>query len=686
MRLFLLLLLISSTVCGQNNIVSAQSSSSLQELEEVVLSATRTARQLSSLPLNAQLIAKDEIKSINAIRLTDILAEQTGLITVPDFGGGEGIQMQGLDSQYTLILIDGFPLIGRSAGTLDINRLTVGNIEQIEIIKGASSSLYGNEALGGVINIVTKTAKEGASTQLDWRQASFGTSDVSIQGNYKQKALSAQLFANRYSSQGYQLNNTAVLSTVEPFENITLQAKVNYHFSDKTSVGINTRLYNQHQDLTLSETQKGESETEEWNLGIKLDHRFNKQWNAYFELYSTAFIAEEYLNTPSKTALNYFDQRFVRPELRVHYNNEKNQSIIFGLGTTHESLYRTNFTAKPVFDAPYLYAQFDGKLNDKVNMIIGARFDNHNKYQEQFSPKLALRFRLNERIALKTSIGYGFKAPDFRQLYFDFSNSTIGYTVLGYNAVSTRLPALETSGQIATTLVDLSNFDADLKAESSISFNLGLDFKPSARLSSSINLFRNNIHNLIDTQVVARKTNGQNVFSYFNLDQVFTQGIEFNQFWKWNDHFSLKGGYQLLYAKDKEALKAFQQGNVFARKSAGAPAFRLDKNDYFGLLNRSRHMANLKFTYTNPIKNLNANIRVTYRSRYGLFDNNDNSYLDQFDRFVSGYTLWDFAANKRWNKHLRMGIGIDDLFNFTDPVNISNIPGRIYYGKLTFKL
>ena len=72
-----------------------------------------------------------------------------------NFIGGEGVQMQGLDSEYTLVLIDGVPLIGRSAGTLDLSRLSVGNIKQIEIVKGASSSLYGSEALGGVINIIT---------------------------------------------------------------------------------------------------------------------------------------------------------------------------------------------------------------------------------------------------------------------------------------------------------------------------------------------------------------------------------------------------------------------------------------------------------------------------------------------------------------------------------------------------
>ncbi len=84
-----------------------------KKLDEVVITATRTLRQLSSLPMPVQVVSKADIKRSNSVRLSDILNEQTGLITIPDFGGGEGIQLQGLDSQSTLILIDGVPLIGR---------------------------------------------------------------------------------------------------------------------------------------------------------------------------------------------------------------------------------------------------------------------------------------------------------------------------------------------------------------------------------------------------------------------------------------------------------------------------------------------------------------------------------------------------------------------------------------------
>ncbi len=89
------------------NFIAFSQEEKTENLDEVVITATRTLRQLSSLPLPAQMISKKEIKSTNSVKLIDILNEQTGLVTVPDYGGGEGVQLQGMDSQYTLILIDG---------------------------------------------------------------------------------------------------------------------------------------------------------------------------------------------------------------------------------------------------------------------------------------------------------------------------------------------------------------------------------------------------------------------------------------------------------------------------------------------------------------------------------------------------------------------------------------------------
>ena len=93
-------------------------------------------------------------------------------------------------------------------------------------------------------------------------------------------------------------------------------------------------------------------------------------------------------------------------------------------------------------------------------------------------------------------------------------------------------------------------------------------------------------------------------------------------------------------------------------------------------------MANVKVFYTIPKWNLDANIRSTYRSKYGIFDSNGNTYLDAFDEFIDPYAIWDVAINKTLYKNYQIGFGIDNLFDFNDPQNISNIAGRLIYGTL----
>ncbi|QCK16549.1 TonB-dependent receptor plug domain-containing protein [Mangrovivirga cuniculi] len=657
---------------------------SIKELPEIVITATRTERQLTSLPMPVDIVTKEEISKINSVRLSDILNEQTGLITIPDFGNGEGIQLQGLDSQYTLILIDGVPLIGRRAGTLDLSRISVGNIKQIEIIKGASSSLYGNEALGGVINIITERPQEGFNGDVNYRYSTFNSHDLSTNLNFKKEKIGLSTFFNRFSSNGYDLQEGDLVNTVEEFYNYTLSNKLTYDFNKRTKFLLSGRLYYQNQDNVASDSLRGESQTRDWNTLLKVDHIFNNKLDAYLELYATNYQSEEYLNQASGERFTHseFDQLFLRPEIRLNYQVNKNNSFYGGAGLTHERLERDDFFGTPQFSSPYFYIQYDGTINRNLNLILGARFDSHSVYKSQFSPKGAIRYSLNHKFAVKASVGYGFKTPDFRQLYFDFSNATIGYTVLGYNAVTTRIPQLESEGQLVSIEVPLSDFENDLKPESSIGYNLGFEFNPVSNIDLSLNLFRNDINNLIDTRVVARKTNGQNVFSYYNINRVTTQGVEFNFSYNYSEDLKLTGGYQLLYAVDRNALDVFDEGLVFARTSPDSPTFRLEVSDYFGLLNRSRHMFNFKVFYTIPEWKVDVNLRTTYRSKYGIVDSNGNSYLDRYDDFVNGYSIIDIAINKKIKKRYKIGLGADNIFNFTDPQNITNVPGRILYSTI----
>ena len=663
----------------------------VEKLNEVVITATRTARQLSSLPLPVTLISKKKIIQSGTIRLNEILNEQTGIITVSDESGFEGVQIQGIASDYILILIDGVPLVGRSAGNFDLSRLTVGNIKQIEVVKGPSSSLYGSEALGGVINIITEKPKsEELHGNASYRFGSFTQQDINLDIKQRINKFRYAFFANRFSSEGYDLNPDVEGQTVNPFENYTLNGRVFYDFNYKLSLFSSLRFYDQTQEagFTFDDTAfEGDTEEQEWNAHIRLDHKWNDNFDMDYELYYTNYKASERLASPISDEVlsdSDFDQKLLRPEVRGNYDFAEAGTFTAGIGFQYDELDRTFFDDKVSFNSQYVYAQYDVNPIENLNVILGGRFDNHSEYSNQFSPKLALRYKLTDDISLKGSVGYGFKAPDFRQLYFDFTNSAVGYTVLGYNVAIDKLEELQALGQILDVVVSTDDLDNPLEAESSVGYNLGITYKK-GKWNTELNLFRNDFKNLIDTRIIARKTNGQNVFSYVNFDEIYTTGLEVNAGYKINKNLNINAGYQLLYAFDKTKEELVENGEVFARDPQTNQTVVVDKSDYFGLVNRSRHNANFKVFYDIPKIKANINLRLLYRSKYAQFDTNGNGLIDTYDTsFIDGYVTTNIAASKTFFKDFNLQIGANNLFDYTDE-NIPSLPGIQGYSRLNYQ-
>lgn len=659
----------------------------VNQLNEVVVTATRTERKLSSLPLPTSIITSEVISRAGVTRLNEILAEQTGLITIPDFGGVEGIQVQGLDAAYTLIMVDGVPLVGRSAGTLDLSRISVGNIERIEIVKGASSSLYGSEALAGVINIITKKPKkDNLSGNVSYRHATFNTNDANADFVWKKKKFSGSIFTNYFSTDGYDLDKSTTIQTVEPYYSTTVQPKLYYEFSEKLKLVLGNRFYHQKQEykaVLLDENYNGDAQINEWNAQLKLEQKWNAKINSEYEIYTTNYKTAAFLNDESNQLFeeSYYDQWLFRPEIRTTFSTEKSKTTV-GIGINHETLDRTYFSSNVTFNSQYGFMQYDYNPTEKWNILAGFRYDNHNQYQSQFSPKLALNYKINKTISLKTSVGYGFKAPDFRQLYFDFTNSAVGYTVLGYNVAEERLDELDSQGQILFRSPGI-DFNNPLKPESSVNFNFGTYFQK-GKLTIDINAFYNSISNLIDTRVVAQRTNGQNVFSYFNINEIFTYGIENNIVYNFNKEFKVSLGYQYLIAKDKSVIEAIENGEVFARDPETLQSFQIKKSDYFGLFNRSKHTANLKAYYTFTKLKTDVNLRIFYRSKYGIFDSNSNQILDKYDDFVNGYFMTNLSVSKHFKEKYSLQIGANNVFDFTNPQEISNVSGRQLFARIQF--
>ena len=655
-------------------------------LNEVIISATKTIRQLSTLPLPAKLISKKEISLSNSSRLSDILDDQIGIFIVPDFGGGNGIQIQGLDSEYTLLLVDGYPIIGRQSGTLDLDRISIGNIEKIEIIKGSSSSLYGTDAIGGVVNLITSKTNEPFTLNSYYKISSFNTNDLNLNiGLISEKGHNLNAFINLFNTDGYDLIEKDIFNTVEPYKNVTAFVRHNYEYKN-LSFFSSFRIFKEDQEFKISESVYGNNIINESNINTSISYRLNDKLSFVLDNYLTKYKSDEnFSSLTTNTQESFFDQSLFKSELRSIFEINKKNKLIIGIGLTDESLRRNNFYKNKVtqYSSNY-FIQYEGFIFENTNYIFGARYDQYDQYDSEFSPRFALRTQLNENISTKISIGKGFKTPDFRQLYFNFANSNSGYSVLGFNAAQEIINDLQVQGQISNLIISQNEFEGNLKPETSVSFNFGFLLKTDNNISLDFNLFRNQIKNLIDYKIIATKTNGQNIFSYYNLNKVYTQGLEFSSLFSINDNIDFKIGYQYLDAKDADAVQRIKDGDVYARQSINSPAFLVTKEDYFGLFNRSKHNINSKIIFTLK-NNFQIYFKSKYRSKYGLVDKNGNGILDDFDDFVNSNIISDISISKEI-KNYKITLGSDNIFNYKDPQNLPNNPGRIIYSKFKITL
>jgi len=675
-------MIIGSASYSQSNIDTISNT----KLEEVVVTATKTLRQLSTLPMPAKLITKEEIAKSSSTKLSDILDDQPGIFIVPDFGGGNGIQIQGLDSQYTLLLIDGSPIIGRQSGTLDLDRISIGNIEQVEIIKGSSSSLYGTDALGGVVNLITSKTKDSISAEASYKISTFNTNDISVNlGKISQNGDNLNFYFNSFNSNGYDLNDDPILNTVEPYKSYTGFLRHNFK-KNKWSYFSSVRIYNENQDFRLDENSYGKNIINELGINSSINYIKNKNYKLIFENYYTNYKNdEEFRLNQNSIEESFFNQSLFKSELRSIYTINKKNTLTFGLGFYSELLKRNNFNREEVSQNSFNYfVQYEGFIFENTNYVFGARYDQYDEYESEFSPRFAIRTQINDNVSSKISIGKGFKTPDYRQLYFNFSNSSSGYSVIGFNAAKEIISNLQSLGQISNLIISQDEFEGKLKPETSISFNLGFNIKTNKSTVFDINFFRNQISNLIDYKIIASKVNGQSIFSYYNLNKVYTQGIEFNSTSTVFNDIEISIGYQFLEAKDNDSKNQIKNGEVFARMTPSSPTFQIKPKDYFGLYNRSKHNFNLKISYA--FKDyFDIYFKSKYRSKYGLSDSNGNNLLDDFDDFVESNLISDISISKNYKNYI-LTFGVENLFDYTDRENIPNYPGRIIYSKLNIKL
>lgn len=661
-----------------------------QSLDEVIITASRTPRLLGNTAVPVSVISSKTLYQTGSLRLNDILTEQTGIVFTDDFG--KGVQLQGLSSEYALILIDGEPLIGRTGGVLDLSRISVRNIRKIEIIKGPSSSLYGSEALGGVINIITDRSGQN-KTDLALRYGRFNTVDATFNFSRRFNKTDIQGSVNHNRSEGYSLRPNSIQQTVEPYSRGNQQFSIHHAFSPRWKIGTGIRHNATHIENTIAVqnggviiASRGFEKNAEYNLTPYVMHTASRL-KTVLRGYVTGFNARQELSVDNRADryIDRFSQQFNRIEVQSDWQPRDRSTFTAGAGHIVESVASNRYdslSTRRKNSITYFFVQHEEKLSSKMTFIGGFRFDANRAYASVWSPKAALQYKVNEKISFNISYGRGFKAPDFRQLYLNFTNLAAGaYTVFGTEVAGPELARLSAAGQL-DQLTALSVNLSRLMPEVSGGLNAGLRAQLNASTRATLNIFRNDLRNMIVTDVIAFKKNGGQIFSYFNLKSAMTQGVELDLERQLSEKLTVKTGYQYLITADKEILRSVRNGQLFQRDLKTGSVSRMTSADYAGLPYRSKHTANLKLTYE-VANGAFVTARALYRSRWGTSDMDGNGVINRADEFAKGYVQVNASAGftrSRW----KIMAGIDNLFNYKDILFLPGNPGRTGYIDVQF--
>ena len=608
------------------------------ELEPVVVTATKTPQRLEDTPVITNLITRAEIEATGAENIGEVLEHTAGIIIHRD-GHGDGVQLQGLNSEYILILVDGEPQVGRIAGKLDMARLAVENVERIEIVKGATASLFGNAALGGVINIITRKATSPFSVQVSQTFEQNTTLDSRGTVELQRDNLNALLTLSRNHRNPIDLDTSDLTTTIDGYANVTGSARTEYQLTPATNLIFSGQYFTQDQE-GISENgpvafdRLGDIENFSGSVGV--EHEFGDRTRGTSptlltgKLYATRYDDESTVvnrDSAEISSQNLNIQDLLKGELQFDTTLWEKHQFTLGGEVILENLQSQRITGgERGILTNSLFVQNVFRPISAFALVIGGRLDNHSEFGTHFSPKLSTLYRMTDNLRLRFSYGQGFRAPDFKNLYLDFTNVTSGYQVLG---------------------------NPNLQPESSHSWNLGLEYQIFDGMLGRVHAYRNDLHNLIEAERIGKSAAGGSKFEYQNISKAFTEGVDVEAVVGSIGGFTSTVGYAYLRGADKES---------------GLP-----------LLNRSTHSGTLKLAYLHANTGLQVDLRGRYASPWGFFDDGDK--VLESEELAPSYWVWNLRASKTLLKIFKVSIGCNNIFDFKIPT-FYTFTGRSFYGGL----
>ena len=393
-------------------------------LDNITITSTRSGRSVKNTPTRVEVIAQDEVHEEATMRPGDIrmlLAESTGIQTqqTSATSGNASIRIEGLDGRYTQILKDGFPVYSGAANGLGLLQTPPLDLQQVEIIKGSSSTLYGGGAIAGLINLITKVPKE--KRELDFNANGTSAGGLDINGFYGQrfKKAGVTFFVSRNTNKAYDPAEIS-FSAIPEFERYTFNPKLFIYFNDKTKLnfGINSTFENRlGGDMKYIEG-KGDSihsyfernKTQRLSTQFTFDHKINEEssfkiknsigyFNRIIDSKNYEFNGTQYSTFSEATYVNNKEKSDWVAGINLLTDNFKEQPL--------SSLILRNYN-QTTFGA---FVQNTWNTSDWLVLETGLRGDFVRDYSFALLPRISALFKILTNLTTRLGGGFGYKTP-----------------------------------------------------------------------------------------------------------------------------------------------------------------------------------------------------------------------------------------------------------------------------------
>ncbi len=628
--------LLLSIICACSAAFSAaQTSDSTLLLNDVVVTGTRTPKLLKDAPIQTRVITAADIEKVDATNVEDLLQqEMPGVEYSYAMNQKKHMNLCGFGGQSILFLVDGERLAGETMDDVDFTRLNMANVERIEIVKGAASALYGSNAGGGVINIITKEQTEPWTLNLNARLARHNERRFGGAYGTKGKWLQNMLNVNFTSTDNFNVDNAPnpaaqVVATIYGDRTWNFKDRLVYTPTDRLKFIARAGYF--YRELTR--TADSPERYRDFSAGLRGLWDMSKSDNLELSYSFDQYDKSDYYKI---THLDVRDYSNVQNIFRGIYNHAWNTGSILTVGTDfmHDYLMNKNLgnttVSQNTFDA---FAQYDLLIDRKWELVGAVRYDYFSDSKDaHFTPKLNVRYQPIDNLNLRLGYGMGFRSPALKEKYYNFD--MVGIWIIQGNP--------------------------NLKAELSHNFNASADYTK-GNYNFTVAAYYNNVHNKLATGIPHYLPNDdkQLYLDYTNLKDYSVYGGEATVQARWDNGLSAR----FSYAYTNEQLPKDGEGHTI-------------NNQY---IPARKHSLTARIDWDKQFTK-NYGLRLSLNGRF-LSSVKNVEFVDYYDIakgtstiHYPAYTLWKLSAVQRIGKAVRVTAALDNLLNYKPRYHYFNSP------------